>query len=56
MKYGYIPYDKFNESVAYDLEYALADGALANAAKVLGKEEDYLYFLERSKSYKELFD
>ena len=56
MKYGYIPYDKFNESVAYDLEYALADGALANAAKYLGKEEDYLYFLERSKSYKELFD
>ena len=56
MKYGYIPYDKFNESVAYDLEYALADGALANAAKVLGKEDDYQYFLNRSKSYVELFD
>ena len=56
MKYGYIPYDKFNESVAYDLEYALADGALANAAKVLGKEEDYQYFLNRSKSYVDLFD
>ena len=38
MKYGYIPCDLFGESVAYDLEYALADGALANAAKVLGKE------------------
>ena len=56
MKYGYIPYDKFNESVAYDLEYALADGALANAAKVLGKEDDYQYFLNRSKSYVDLFD
>ena len=56
MKYGYIPYDKFNESVAYDLEYALADGALANAAKVLGKEDYYQYFLNRSKSYVELFD
>jgi len=56
MKYGYIPYDKFNESVAYDLEYALADGALANAAKVLGKEEDYQYFFNRSKSYVDLFD
>ena len=56
MMYGYIPYDKFNESVAYDLEYALADGAIANAAKVLGKEEDYQYFLNRSKSYTALFD
>lgn len=56
MKYGYIPCDLFNESVAYDLEYALADGALANAAKALGKEEDHLYFLDRSKSYKYLYD
>lgn len=56
MKYGYIPYDLFNESVAYDLEYALADGALALAAKKLGKEEDYEYFRQRSQSYKHLFD
>jgi len=56
MKYGYIPCDLFNESVAYDLEYALADGALANAAKVLGKEDDYQHFLNRSRSYVELFD
>lgn len=56
MKYGYIPYDLFNESVAYDLEYALADGALALAAKKMGREEDYEYFHKRSKSYKNLFD
>ena len=56
MKYGYIPCDLFGESVAYDLEYALADGALANAAKVLGKEDYYQYFLNRSKSYVHLFD
>jgi predicted alpha-1,2-mannosidase len=56
MKYGYIPCDLMNESVAYDLEYALADGALANAAKVLGKEDDYQHFLNRSKSYVDLFD
>lgn len=56
MRYGYIPCDLFNESVAYDLEYALADGALANAAKVLGKEDDYQHFLNRSRSYVELFD
>ena len=56
MKYGYIPCDLANESVAYDLEYALADGALANAAKILGKTEDYEHFLNRSRSYKHLFD
>ncbi len=55
MEYGYLPCDTMNESVAYDLEYALADGALANVSKVLGKEE-YLYFADRSKSYKQLFD
>ncbi len=56
MEYGYIPCDMFNESVAYDLEYALADGALANAAEALGKKEDHLYFLDRSKSYEHLYD
>ena len=56
MEYGYIPCDLMNESVAYDLEYAIADAAIANAAKHLGKEEDYRYFNERSKSYKHLFD
>ena len=56
MEYGYIPCDLFGESVAYDLEYALADGALANAAKVLGKEDEYQYFTDRSKSYKYLYD
>ena len=56
MKYGYIPCDLMNESVAYDLEYALADGALANASKVLSKEDDYQHFLNRSKSYVHLFD
>ena len=56
MRYGYIPCDLMDESVAYDLEYALADGALANAAKVLGKDDEYQHFLNRSKSYVDLFD
>ena len=56
MKYGYLPNDLFNESVAYDLEYALADGALANAAKTLGKEADHQYFQNRSRSYRQLYD
>ena len=56
MEYGYIPYDKFNESVAYDLEYALADGALALAAGKMGKKEDQEYFSNRGRSYRHLFD
>ena len=57
IKYGYLPCDLFgNESVAYDMEYALADWALAQVALKLGHDEDYTYFLERSKSYRHLFD
>ena len=56
MKYGYIPCDLFNEAVAYDMEYALADGAAARAAEALGREEDARYFMERSHSYRNYFD
>ena len=57
MKYGYIPFDEFTkESVAFDMEYALADGAAAVAAKKLGKAEDEKYFTERSHSYRNYFD
>ncbi len=56
MKYGYIPCDLFNEAIAYDMEYALADGAAAQAAKAMGKEEDARYFEERSHSYRNYFD
>lgn len=56
-----------NESVAFDLEYALADGALAKAAELMvrnalcdsakdGYEKDLIYFTERSRSYRHLFD
>ena len=56
MKHGYIPCDLFNEAVAYDMEYALADGAAARAAEALGKVEDAAYFTERSHSYRHYFD
>lgn len=55
-EFGYIPYDKMLESVAYDMEYALADWSVAQAAKKLGKNEDYDFFEKRSKSYKNFFD
>jgi predicted alpha-1,2-mannosidase len=70
MKYGYIPCDLFNESVAYELEYALADGAIALAAETLAEnaarkgdsqkaeyyKQEQEYFKQRSWSYKHLFD
>lgn len=55
-EYGFIPYDKMKESVAYDMEYAIADWAVAQAAKKLGKTEDYQYFSKRSRSYQNFFD
>ncbi|MGL5981389.1 MAG: GH92 family glycosyl hydrolase [Phocaeicola sp.] len=55
-QYGYIPFDKYNESVAICLEYAVADWALACVAKQMNKEEDYQYFNNRSKAYKYYFD
>lgn len=54
--YGYIPCNLFNEAVAYDMEYALADGAAANAAKALDRLEDYEYFTRMSHSYRTYFD
>lgn len=55
-QYGFIPYDKMKESVANDMEYAIADWSVAQAAKKLGKTEDYEYFFKRSRSYQNFFD
>ncbi|MDE6337802.1 MAG: GH92 family glycosyl hydrolase, partial [Muribaculaceae bacterium] len=55
-KYGYIPFDMWNESVAYDMEYTLADGAVALAAKAMGDSLNYEYFTNRSHSYRNYFD
>lgn len=55
-KYGYIPFDLWKESIAYDMEYALADGALAQASLAMGDSANYRYFTERSHSYRNYFD
>ena len=57
MQYGFIPYDKTeNKSVAFDMEFAIADAAAAAAARTVGKMEDARYFEERSHSYRHYFD
>ena len=55
-KYGYIPCDLYNESVANDMEYAIADGAVANLARALGNAEVAEEFTRRSRSYRNYFD
>ena len=54
-QYGYIPCNMFGEAVAYELEYAIADGAAARAASALGRSDDEEYFTRKSHSYRRLF-
>ena len=55
-KYGYIPFGLHNEPVAYDMEYAIADAAAANAARALGKMDECEYFTKKIHSYRTYFD
>lgn len=55
-KYGYVPYNLLDESVTITLEYAFDDWCVAQMAKALGKDDDYKYFLNRSKAYQYVFD
>ena len=55
-EYGYIPVDLYNEGLANDMEYAIADAAVARAAEALGKTEDARFFTERSHSYRNYMD
>lgn len=55
-KHGYIPYSLLDESVTITLEYAYDDWCVAQMAKALGKEDDYQFFLNRSKAYQHIFD
>ena len=56
-EYGYIPFDLHpTQSIAYDLEYAVADNAIAQVAKKLGKQEDYEYFNDRASWWKHHYD
>lgn len=53
---GFISIDDEHESVSKTLEYAYDDWCIAQMAKLLGKNEDYQYFMKRSQSWKNLFD
>lgn len=53
----YIPADSMTiESVAWGLEYAIADYGVAQMAKKLGKTKDAAYFTSRAALYKQYWD
>jgi predicted alpha-1,2-mannosidase len=56
LKYGYIRADDDAESVSKTLEYAYDDWCIAQMALELNKEEDYNYFMQRSQSWKNVYD
>lgn len=56
-KYGYYPYDLVEvESVSRTMESSYDDYCAALMAKALGKQDDYEYFMKRSRFYQNLFD
>ncbi len=55
-EYGYIPSNYEHESVSKTLEYAYDDWCIAQTAKLLGKDEDYVKYLKRSQYYKNIFN
>lgn len=56
LKYGYVPHDKVKESVNQTLDYVYGDFCISQIAKILGKEDDFKEFSQRSLNYKNLFD
>lgn len=55
-QYGFIPSDKMHESIAFDMEYAIADAAISEAAKAMGDSVNMRVFKERSHSYRNYLD
>ncbi|MDE7389163.1 MAG: GH92 family glycosyl hydrolase, partial [Muribaculaceae bacterium] len=55
-RYGYIPCDLFPEAIAFDMEYAIADGAIANAARSMGRDSIADEYDRRSHSWRNYFD
>lgn len=53
---GFISIDDEHESVSKTLEYAYDDWCIAQMAKLLNKPEEYRLFMERSQSWKNIFD
>ena len=55
-QYGYMPNDLQAESIAHDMEFAIADAAAHEVAVKLGKTEEAEYLENRSHSWLNYFD
>lgn len=55
-KLSYIPADKMHESVAWAMEYAIADAGISKMAFALGKKADGEFFAKRAQLYKQYYD
>lgn len=55
-KLGYVPCDKYNESVNLTLDAAYGDWCLAVVADILGHKEKAKRYGARSKNYRHIFD
>jgi putative alpha-1,2-mannosidase len=55
-KYGYVPIGVVNNCINHSLGLAYSDHVLAEYAKVLGKADDYKFFSERSKNYRNVYN
>jgi predicted alpha-1,2-mannosidase len=53
---GYIPADVETQSVARGMEYAYNDWLIAQLAQALGKDSDYVRFMDLSKNYRQYYD
>ncbi|HMK04675.1 MAG TPA: GH92 family glycosyl hydrolase [Ferruginibacter sp.] len=56
MDHGLLEMDDEHESVSKTLEYAYDDWCIAQFAKKLGHEPDYINYIKRAQSYKNILD
>jgi len=54
--YGYVPSERFSESVSKTLEFAYDDWCIAQFAKDLGDMKTYERFIIRAQNWKNIFD
>ena len=55
-RYGYIPCEKEINSVSKSLEFNYGDWCIAQMARMLGKKDDYDFYIKRAGWYKNLYD
>lgn len=56
VKLGYVPKDKYHESINRSLDYIYGDYCIAQTAKALGKDEYVDEYLAKGQSYRKLYD